>query len=116
MSFDKQLFTGFQKGDYVKVSWFDASDAKATLAVHKKPECLVDEWGVFLGVEGWPKHLLLGKHFVRKDQVWEATRIPASLIQDVELIAKHAAPSVHLRKYTVQKPRWRDVRVKDEDE
>src|SRR3990170_719073 len=39
----------FEKGDYLKISWFDASDARGPLAEHKKPECLVDEWGVFLG-------------------------------------------------------------------
>lgn len=112
---NKQVYSqikGFEKGDYVKVSWFDASDARGPLSDHKKPECLVDEWGVFLGVEGAPKHLLMGKHYVRGDRVWEATRIPLTLIQSVELIAKHASPTVFLRRYIVQPPNRRVVRVK----
>jgi hypothetical protein len=104
---------GFEKGDYIKVSWFDASDARGSLSEHKKPECLVDEWGIFLGVEGDPKHLLLGKHYVRSDHVWEATRIPLTLIQSVGLIAKHASPAVFLRKYMVQPDRRNVVRVEN---
>ena len=92
----------FERGDYVKVSWFDASDARGPLSEHKKPECLVEEWGVFLGVEGSPGHLLLGKHYIKSDRFWEATRIPLSLIQVAELIAKQAAAKVSLRKYTVR--------------
>lgn len=115
MNVDMRMFKGFEKGDYVKVAWFDASDAKATLEAHKKPECLVDEWGIFLGVEGSPKHLLLGKHYVRRHNTWEATRIPASLIQNVELIAKHASPAVYLRKYQIQQVNRRVVRVKKDE-
>ena len=115
---NKQVFgqiKSFEKGDYVKVSWFDASDARGPLSDHKKPECQVDEWGVFLGVEGSPKHLLLGKHYVRRDHVWEATRIPLTLIQNVELICKHGSPTVFLRKYTVQPPNRQVVRVKTDE-
>jgi hypothetical protein len=71
----------------------------------------VDEWGVFLGVEGSPEHLLLGKHYVRSDHIWEATRIPLTLIQSAELIAKHASPTVFLRKYTIQPDRRNVVKV-----
>jgi len=92
----------FERGDYVRVSWFDASDARGSLREHKRPECLVDEWGIFLGLEGYPKHLLLGKHYVRDDKFWEATRIPLSLIQSAELIAKQEADKVSLRRYTVR--------------
>lgn len=105
---------GFEKGDLVKVSWFDASDARGSLVEHKKPECLVDEWGVFLGVEGSPKHLLLGKHYVRRDHAWEATRIPLTLIHGAELIAKHGSPTVFLRRYTVQSCRDKTVRVRND--
>lgn len=105
----------FEKGDYIRTSWFDASDARGPLVEHKKPECLVDEWGVFLGVEGDPKHLLLGKHYVRSDHVWEATRIPLTLIQSVELIAKHATSTAFLRKYTVQPDRRNVVRVRNDE-
>lgn len=106
---------GFEKGDYVKVSWFDASDARGSLAEHKKPECLVDEWGMFLGIEGDPKHLLLGKHYIRGDHEWVATRIPLTLIQSVELIVKHAVSTAFLRKYTVQPDRRNVVRVRNDE-
>ena len=112
---NKQVYSqikSFERGDYVKVSWFDASDARAPLVDHKKPEILVDEWGVFLGVEGLPKHLLIGKHYVRGDRTWEATRIPLTLIQDVELVAKRASHAVSLRRYTIQPPNERVVRLK----
>lgn len=92
----------FERGDYVKVSWFDASDARGPLSEHKKPECLVEEWGVFLGIEGSPEHLLLGKHYVRSDKFWEATRIPVSLIQSAEIVAKQAASKISLRCYNVR--------------
>lgn len=92
---------GFERGDYVKVCWFDASDAKGPLEKHKRPECLVEEWGVFLGVEGSPEHLLLGKHYIRDDRFWEATRIPCSLIKSVDLVARQAASKLSLRCYTV---------------
>lgn len=106
---------GFEKGDYVKVSWYDASDARGPLSEHKKPECLVDEWGIFLGVEGSPEHLLLGKHYVRSDHVWEATRIPVTLIKSLELIARHAASTVFLRRYTIQPDRRSVVQVKSDE-
>lgn len=93
---------GFERGDYVRVCWFDASDARGTLDEHKRPECLVEEWGVFLGVEGSPEHLLLGKHYQRGDKFWEATRIPISLLQSAELIAKQAVSKVSLRCYNVK--------------
>jgi hypothetical protein len=95
---------GLEKGDYVKVCWYDASDARGPLAEHKRPECLVDEWGVYLGVEGNPEHLLLGKHYVRSDHVWEATRIPTSLIKELTLVAKHAVGAVFLRRYQLAAP------------
>jgi hypothetical protein len=104
-----------EKGDYIKVTWYDASDARGPLSEHKKPECLVDEWGVFLGIEGSPEHLLLGKHYVRSDHVWEATRIPITLIKNLELIAKHAASTVFLRRYTIQSCRDEIVRVKNDE-
>ena len=93
---------GCVKGDYVKVCWFDASDRTGTLLEHRKPEMLVAEWGIYLGVEGSPKHLVLGKSFVEKDRVWMATRIPLSLVKSVDVILKQAASSTQLRRYTVQ--------------
>lgn len=90
------------RGDYVRVSWFDASEVKAPLEEHKKPEILVEEWGIYLGVEGSPKHLLLGKTFIAKDRVWEATRIPLSLVRNIKIILKQVASKTTLRCYKVR--------------
>jgi len=90
-----------QIGDYVRVAWWDANDARGPLEKHNQPECLVDEWGVFLGVEGKLKHILLGKHYVREDRAWEATRIPLMLLDSVELIAKRASRSMFPRRYRI---------------
>jgi len=108
----KQL-KSFERGDYIRVTWFDASEANGPLRNHKKPECIVDEWGIFLGVEGDPKHLLLGKHYVHIDKVWAATRIPLSLIEKIVVVAKQSAPSVFLRKYVVTPPWEKTVKVKN---
>lgn len=110
---EKQL-KSLTLGDFIGVSWFDASEARAPLEEHQKPECLVNEWGIFLGVEGDPKHLLLGQHYVSMDRMWEATRIPITLIRSVQLIAKHASSSVFLRRYRVRDLRkHHSVMVKD---
>lgn len=110
---EKQL-NSLTLGDYIRVSWFDASEARLTLSEHQKPECLVDEWGIFLGVEGDPKHLLLGQHYVSMDRAWEATRIPITLIRSIQLIAKHASPQAFLRRYIVRNlKKHHSVMVKD---
>jgi hypothetical protein len=100
------------KGDYIKVRWFDASDETGTLLEHCKPEVLVNEWGIFLSVEGSPKHLVLGKSFVEKDRVWMATRIPCTLIKSIDIIVKEAASSTQLRRYIVRNYQPNFVRVK----
>jgi hypothetical protein len=96
----KQLKT-FEKGDFIRVDWYDASDCSGPITEHKKPEYLVNEWGIFLGLEGNPKHILLGKNYIEREQCWHATRIPVSLIQDVSIVAKKAVKSVWLRRYEV---------------
>jgi len=91
----------FEKGDFIQVDWFDASDAQGPISDHKKPEYLVNEWGVYLGVEGSPKHILLGKNYIERDQCWHATRIPLSLIRAVSIVAKKVVKPVWLRRYSV---------------
>jgi hypothetical protein len=103
---------GCTKGDHIKVCWFDASDETGTLLEHRKPEVLVNEWGIFLSVEGSPKHLVLGKSFVEKDRVWMATRIPLSLIKSIDVILKKAVSSTQLRRYSVRNYQPNFVRVK----
>jgi len=110
---NKQLIKeikSLEKGDYVKVTWYDANDARGSLSELKRPEVLVDEWGVFLGIEGLPKHILLGKNYVHSEHVWEATCIPVTLIRNVELVIKHADRSP--RRFRVEPCRQNVVRVK----
>jgi hypothetical protein len=103
---------GLKKGDYIKVSWYDASLHMASLSELKNPEILVDEWGVFLGLEGIPKHIVLGKTYVLKDRSWEATCVPVSLIHNLEIIAKRISRTFLLRKYRLG-PCRKTVKVKD---
>ncbi len=112
---DRQVATqirSLEKGDLVKVSWFDANDCRGNLA-ELKPETLVDEWGVYLGIRGSPKHILLGKYYVRLDHKWEATCIPVSLIQNAELVAKRTQRN--LRCYRVLPCRRNVVSVRTLD-
>jgi hypothetical protein len=92
---------GFEKGDFIRVDWYDASECIGQISDHKKPEYLVNEWGIFLGLEGNPKHILLGKNHIERDQRWQAARIPVSLIQGVSIVAKKVVKSIWLRRYTV---------------
>ncbi len=100
----------FEKGDLIKVSWFDANDYRGNLK-DLRPEILVDEWGVFLGTRGKPKHILLGKYHVPVDHKWEATCIPLTLIKNVDLLAKHAQRD--LRRCCLAPCSRRTVSVKD---
>jgi hypothetical protein len=104
----------FHRGDFVKVCWYDANDASGRFEELAKPEVLVQEWGVFLSVEGRPRHLILGKSYVKLDKIWNATRIPLSLIDSVELVAKHEQQHVFPRRYQVFPCRTKTVRVKEE--
>jgi len=92
-------------GDLIQVDWYDASDCSGPMSDHKKPEYLVNEWGVYLGVEGSPKHILLGKNYIERDRCWHATRIPLSLIQVVSIVAKKVVKPVWLRRYSVMRYR-----------
>ncbi len=78
-----------QKGDLILVKWFDASELRAKLNQHEKPDVAVFEWGIFLGTGGQKrKHLLLGKEYVSGWDEWGAARIPVELIEDVWLLAQ----------------------------
>ncbi len=109
----KKQIKEFGKGDYVKVSWFDANDDVGRLEDHKKPQVLVWEWGVFLGCEGSPKHIVLGKSYIPDDRVWAATRIPLMLIQSAELVAKSNSRRIFLRRYIVRALKNAVVQVRE---
>ena len=77
-----------RKGDLILVRWIDASDVKAPLREHEaKPEVYVKDWGVYLGISGRRRRLLLlGKDVVEAQGEWGATRIPLELIEEVILL------------------------------
>ena len=100
---------GCEKGDYIRVAWFDANDQHGTLdEIRKKPEVLIDDWGLFLGVEGNPQYIILGKAYIPEERKYDATCIHLKLVQNVALIAKHVCkiPRRYRVRYSKQKP-WR---------
>ena len=79
---------GLPKGCFVVVRWLDASDSKALLREHVEcPEVNCKDWGIFLGVSGRKRRmLLLGKDVVELYNEWGATRIPLELVEEVLLV------------------------------
>ena len=76
-----------QKGDLILVKWFDASELRAKLNQHEKPEVKVYEWGIYLGTSGQKRrHLLLGKEYISAWNQWGAARIPVPLIEETVLL------------------------------
>ena len=63
---------------------------------------LVSDLGVFLSVEGSPKHVVLGKFYVHWDRAWHATRIPESLVVGGKILVKKSVPDAWLRRYTIK--------------
>ena len=98
-----------EKGDYIRVAWFDANDQHGTLdEISKKPEVLIEDWGLFLGIEGNPQYIILGKAYIPEDRKYDATCIHLKLVQNVALIAKHISkiPRRYRVRYSKKKP-WR---------
>lgn len=73
------------KGTLIVVRWMDASDIKTTLQEHQNsPEIMCKDWGLYLGVSGRKKKLLLlGKDVVELHNEWGAARIPLDLVEDI---------------------------------
>ncbi|MCW4048331.1 MAG: hypothetical protein NWE89_01210 [Candidatus Bathyarchaeota archaeon] len=76
------------KGSFIMVRWLDASDIKAKLTEHvESPEVNCKDWGLYLGVSGRKRRmLLLGKDVVEMYNEWGATRIPLELVEEVVLV------------------------------
>ena len=66
------------KGDPVILRWLDASDLGGSISeLVGSPEVYCKDWGVFLGVSGRKRRLMiLGKDVVEVYNEWGATRIP----------------------------------------
>ena len=104
------------KGDLIVVKWFDASELRAKLNQHEKPEVAVYEWGIYLGVRGPKrKHLLLGKEHIEGWDEWGAARIPVALIEEIILLVpssyQRTFPNLVLKKIKNRKTLSR-VRVR----
>lgn len=97
----KQL-KALQPGCLLRVDWLDASEDTVPLTKHKKPEWLISEYGIFLGVEGSPKHILIGKFYSHRDKKWRATRIPTLLIVNTQILSQNLVDEKHLRRYIVE--------------
>lgn len=101
-----------KRGDLIMVKWFDASELRARLNQHEKPEVAVCEWGIYLGVRGRRReYLLLGKEHVEGWNEWGAARIPTSLIEEIILLMPQAYqqtfPNMVLKKIKIRRSRHR---------
>jgi len=76
------------KGDLIMVRWLDASEIRCRVDEHEgSPEVFCKDWGVFLGVSGRKRRLLLvGKDVVEVHNDWGAVRIPIELVDEVLLV------------------------------
>jgi hypothetical protein len=79
---------GLQKGDLILVRWLDASELRCSVDEHEgSPEVYCKDWGVFLGVSGRKRRMLVvGKDVVEVHNEWGAVRIPMELVDEVVLV------------------------------
>jgi len=77
-----------EKGDLIMVRWLDASELRCSVDEHEgSPEVYCKDWGVYLGVSGRKRQLLLvGKDVVEVHNDWGAVRIPVELVDEVLLV------------------------------
>jgi len=77
-----------EKGDLIMVRWLDASELRCSVDEHEgSPEVYCKDWGVYLGVSGRKRKLLLvGKDVVEVHNDWGAVRIPVELVDEVLLV------------------------------
>jgi len=85
---EKVELENLEKGDLIMVRWLDASELKGSINEHEgSPEVYCKDWGVFLGVSGRKRQLLLvGKDVVEVHNEWGAVRIPVELVDEVLLV------------------------------
>jgi hypothetical protein len=85
---EKVELENLEKGDLIMVRWLDASELKCSLNEHEgSPEVYCKDWGVYLGVSGRKRRLLMvGKDVVEVHNEWGAVRIPLELVDEVVLV------------------------------
>lgn len=79
---------GLEKGDLILVRWLDASELRCSVDEHERgPEVYCKDWGVYLGVSGRKRRMLIvGKDVVEVHNEWGAVRIPLELVDEVVLV------------------------------
>jgi hypothetical protein len=77
-----------EKGDLILVRWLDASEIRCSVNEHEgNPEIYCKDWGVYLGVSGGKRRMLIvGKDVVEFHNDWGAARIPLELIDKLVLV------------------------------
>ncbi len=77
-----------EKGDLILVRWLDASEIRCSVNEHEgNPEIYCKDWGVYLGVSGGKRRMLIvGKDVVEFHNDWGAARIPLELIDELVLV------------------------------
>lgn len=85
---EKVNIEDLEKGDFIMVRWLDASEIRCSVDEHEgSPEVFCKDWGVYLGVSGRKRRLLLvGKDVVEVHNDWGAVRIPVELVDEVLLV------------------------------
>jgi len=81
-------FEDLKKGDLILVRWLDASELRCSVGEHEgNPEVYCKDWGVYLGVSGRKRRLLIvGKDVVEVHNEWGAARIPLELVDEIVLV------------------------------
>ncbi len=79
---------GLEKGDLILVRWLDASELRCSVDEHEgSPEVYCKDWGVYLGVSGRKRRMLIvGKDVVEVHNEWGAVRIPLELVDEVVVV------------------------------
>ena len=77
-----------KRGDLILVRWLDASELRCSMNEHEgTPEVYCKDWGVYLGVSGIKRRLIMvGKDVVEVHNEWGAVRIPVELVDEVVLV------------------------------
>ena len=77
-----------ERGDLILVRWLDASELRCSMDEHEgSPEVYCKDWGVYLGVSGRKRRLLMvGKDVVEVHNEWGAVRIPVEMVDEVVLV------------------------------
>ena len=88
MNGERVEIDNLKRGDLILVRWLDASELRCSMNEHEgTPEVYCKDWGVYLGVSGIKRRLIMvGKDVVEVHNEWGAVRIPVELVDEVVLV------------------------------